>query len=369
MKITLKNELLLSILSSVKGVVLSRPTFPTQSMVLISPTSEGCYFFTQGPEAQIRRFTKDISIEKPEEKLISVPKAYEISRNFPEDSVVSMFFEDDSVTISCDEGNYQLKSLPSEDFPLMDAPDEKDLIKLAERDIKYLLEKTDFCIAIQDPRHYLNGLFLSLYDGKLCAVATDSHRLALSSLKILETSNTEGILPREIVSELKRLLSDTKDIAEVSISAKRIVVSLENIQISAKGLNGQFPDYKKVIPKDFLLEIVLYRKEFLSTLQRASAISTSSLLDEETHVSLIFSEKELLVKSSNADGEEAKVKQDVDYTGDQFEISFNSQYLQDVMKTLDTEKIRLQMRDASSGTRIIGEGSDSDEYIVMPLRL
>ena len=93
------------------------------------------------------------------------------------------------------------------------------------------------------------------------------------------------------------------------------------------------------------------------------------MLDESAHVSLLFSEKELLVKSRNPDGEEAMVKQRIEYTGDQFEISFNSQYLQDVMKTLDTEKIRLQMRDASSGTRIIGEGSDTDEYIVMPLRL
>ena len=82
----------MGVLSSVKGVVPSRPTFPTQNMVLLSPTSEGCFFFTQGPEAQIRCFTSDISIEKPERKLIPVSKTYEISRNFPEDSDFSMVF-------------------------------------------------------------------------------------------------------------------------------------------------------------------------------------------------------------------------------------------------------------------------------------
>ena len=369
MKISLQNKILMSILSSVRGVVPSRPTFPTQSMVLISPYDTGCRFFTQGSEAQIRRFSDDISIEKPEEKLVAVSKIYEISRNFPEDSIISMLFEGDSVAVSCEGAKYQLKSMPIEDFPLIDSPDEKDVIKIAERDLKYLLEKTDFCMASQDPRHYLNGLFFSLDEGKLCAVATDSHRLALSSLDVSSTGKTEGILPREIVSEIKRLLSDTKDIAEVSISSQKIVVTLSNIQISAKGLNGQFPDYKKVIPKEFLVEIVLDRQEFLRTLQRASAISASSLLDDGAHASLIFSSKELLVKSSNPDGEEANIKQSVEYEGDDFEISFNSKYLKDVMKTLDTEKIRLQMRDASSGTRIIGEGSGSDEYIVMPLRL
>ena len=298
-----------------------------------------------------------------------VSKLYEISRNFPEDSIISMIFKGDDVSVSCERGLYQLKTLAADEFPLMDSPNEKDVIELPERDIKYLLEKTDFCIASQDPRHYLNGLLLLVDGGKLYAVATDSHRLALSSLDISATGNVEGILPREIVAELKRLLSDTKEVAEISISKQKIVVSLNNIQISAKGLNGQFPDYKKVMPKDFLLEIVLDRQDFLRTLKRASAISASSLLDDGAHVSLVFSNKELLIKSSNADGEEARIQQSIEYAGDKFEINFNSRYLQDVMKALDTEKIRLQMRDASSGTRIIGEGSDTDEYIVMPLRL
>ena len=369
MKISLKNKSLLSILSSVRGVIPSRPTFPLQSMVLISPATEGCYFYTQGPEAQIRCFSNELSIDKPAKKLISVSKTFEISRNFPEDSEISLLFKDSSVVVSCDGGSYQLNSLPPDEFPLMSEPDKKDIVQIAERDLKYLLEKTDFCIASQDPRHYLNGLFFSLENSTLFAVATDSHRLALSSLAIDSKGNAEGILPRDIAAEVKRLSSETKDVAELSISSQRITISLENIQISAKGLNGQFPDYKKVIPKNFLIEIVIDRQAFLTSLQRASAIASSSSLDEGAHVNLAFSKNELLIKSSNPDGEEANIKQQIKYSEDSFDISFNSRYLQDVLKALDTEKIRLQMRDANSGTRIIGEGSTSEEYIVMPLRL
>ena len=369
MKLTLKNKTLFSILSSVKGVVPSRPSFPVQSMVLISPSKEGCYFYTQGSEAQLRCFSKEISIEKPEKKLISVSKIFEISRNFPEDTDISIVFEGDSAMVSCAGGKYKLNSLPPDDFSLMPEPESKDIIKIPERDLKYLLEKTDFCIAYQDPRHYLNGLFFLLSDKNLSAVSTDSHRLALSALPVSNTGKTEGILPRDIVAEVKRLSSDTKDTAEVSISPEKIVISLKNIQISAKALNGQFPDYKKVIPKDFATEIELERQEFLSSLQRASAISASASSEESAHVSLVFSKGELLIKSSNPDGEEASIKQKTTYKGDAVEISFNSRYLQDVMKVLDTEKICLQMRDASSGTRIIGKGSTTEEYIVMPLRL
>lgn len=370
MNITLKNKSLLDILTSVKGIVPARPTHLYQHMVLVSPAKEGCYFYTQGPDAQIRYYSKELSIDKPVKALISVSKIFEISRNFPEKSDISLLFNDNSFVISCEGSDYQLKSIPADEFPLMKEPDKKDTVELAERDLKYLLEKTEFCIASHDPRPYLNGLLLSLEDNKLFTVATDSHRLAMSSIAVSNKGKISGILPRDIVAEVKRLSSETKDIAEVSMSSEQITFSLKNIQISSKEIKGAFPDYKKVIPKDFLIEIVLVRQEFLRSLQRASAISmSSSVSDEGVHVNLTFSKNELLIKSSNLDGEEANVKQDIEYSEDDFEISFNSRYLQDVMKTLDTEKIRLQMRDASSGTRIIGEGSTSEEYIVMPLRL
>ena len=369
MILTLKNKALLSILSSVKGIVPSRPTFPTQSMVLISPAEKGCYFYTQGQEAQIRYFSDELSIEKPEKKLISVAKVYEISRNFSEKSDIQLSFSKQSAQVSCEGSSYKLNCFPPDDFPVMNEADEKEAIELTEQDLKYLLEKTDFCIAIHDPRHFLNGLFFVVEDNNLSAVSTDSHRLALSAIPVSKTAKTEGILPREIAAEVKRLLSETEDIAKIAIMPQKIVVSLKNIQISAKGLNGQFPDYKKVIPKEFFKEIVLERETFLRSLQRASAILTSSLTKEGTHINLVFSEKKLLLKSSTAEGEEATVEQAIEYKGEPFEISFNSGYLQDVMKALDTKKICLQMRDAGSGARIVGEGSTTEEYVVMPLRL
>ena len=369
MKLKCKNKTLLSILSSIKGVVPSRPTFPVQSMVLISPIKGGSYFYTQGPGAQIRCYSQDISIEKPERKMISVSRIYEISRNFPEENDISVLFNDSSATVSCGGAEYKLNTLPPDEFPLMEEQEKSSSVKLPEQDLKNLLEKTEFCMASQDPRHYLNGLFFSLEDENLSAVSTDSHRLALSSLTVSNSGKAQGILPRDIVTETKKLLSDSKSIVEVGISTQNISVSLEHIQILAKGLNGQFPDYEKVIPKEFSLEITLDREQFLRSLQRAAAILSSFLSDDGLHVSLSFSEKELLIKSKNQDGEEANIKQPIEYDSDPFEIAFNSRYLQDVMKTLDTEKVCLQIRDANSGTRIIGEGSPNEEYVVMPLRL
>ena len=369
MKLSLKNKSLFTILSSIKGVVPSRPTIPSQSMVLISPEKKGCYFYTQGPEAQIRYFSDELSIDAPEKKLIQASKIFEISRNFPEDSDISLSFSDNSALVSCEGSKYKLNCLSADEFPKMKEPDEKETIELAEQDLKYLLEKTDFCIAIHDPRHYLNGLFFLVEDNKLSAVSTDSHRLALGSIPVSTTAMAQGILPRDIVGEVKRLLSETEDAAKITITPEKIVVSLKNIQISAKVLQGQFPDYKKAIPKEFLKEIVLSRENFLRSLQRASAILASPLSEDGLHVNLAFSKKKLLIKSSTAEGEEATVEQAIEYGDDEFEISFNSSYLQDVMKTLDTEKICLQMRDAGSGARIVGEGSTTEEYVVMPLRL
>lgn len=369
MKLDIKNKSLSHVLASIKGVVPVRTSFPHQGMVLISPTKGGCYFYTNGPEAQIRYYTEDISIKQPVEKLISVSRIFDISRNFPEDSDISLTFKDNFAVVSCEGGQYKLNSLPPDEFPLAKESEKGEVVKLAEQDLKYLLEKTDFCMAHQDPRHYLNGLLFFLEDKKLSVVSTDGHRLALSSSPVSNEGKAEGILPRDIVAEVKRLSADRKDTAEISIRPDNITVSLKNIQISAKALNGQFPDYKKVIPKDFSTEIDLEREVFLRSLQRASAILTKASSEGGQNVTLCFAKKELAITSKNNEGEEASVKQITDYDGDKLEIAFNSEYLQDVMKTLDTEKICLQMRDANSGVRIVGTGSVSEEYIVMPLRI
>ena len=370
MQVSIKNRILLEGLSSLRGIVESRPTFPAHAMVLFSPSSQGCHLYTIGSEAQSRLLLTEINIQKPEKALVSVHRLYEISRNIGVDEDISISFDDNSVTVSGGRGIYRLRGMSPEDFPLSEEHDSSDGIKMSEQDLKYLIDKTDFSMAIHDPRFFLNGLFLSS-DGKaLTAVSTDGHRLALSSLPVSAGAEVgESIVPRNVVLELKRLLADDSDkIAELNINQSNIEVSFGNLQIVAKALNGEFPDYKKIIPTNFAHEIKLDREEFMSSLRRAAAISQASA-DSGVSLTLKFSKGSLKLHSRNTEGEEATVEQDSEYSGEPLDISFNPVYLSDVMRVLDTETVLLQIREADSGVRIVGVGSTSEEYIVMPLRI
>ena len=370
MKISVKNKILLEALSSLRGIVEARPTFPAHAMVLFSPCEQGCFLYTIGSEAQSRLLLTDIDVQKPAKALVSVHRLFEISRNIGVDEDISISFGDNSVTVSGGRGVYQLRGMAPDDFPLTEELDSSGSIKISEQDLKYLIEKTDFSMAIHDPRFFLNGLFLSS-DGKaLTAVSTDGHRLALSSLPVsTEGEAGESIVPRNVVLELRRLLSEDSDkIAELSINSSNIVVSFGNLQIVAKALNGEFPDYKKIIPTNFAKEIKLDRAEFTSSLRRAAAISQATT-DSGVSLTLKFSKGSLKLHSRNTEGEEATVEQDSEYSDEPLDISFNPVYLSDVMRVLDTETVLLQIREADSGVRIVGVGSTSEEYIVMPLRI
>lgn len=370
MKISIKNKVLLKALSEVRGIVEPRPTFPAHAMVLFSPCNGGCYLYTLGNEAQCRLLLSELSVEQPCKALVSVHRLFEISRNIDGDEDISISFDASTVTISGARGIYQLRGMPPEDFPLADEPGSAGNVKISEQDLKYLIDKTDFSMAVHDPRFFLNGLFLSS-DGKtVTAVGTDGHRLALSSLAANgEGDSGESIAPRNVVLELKRLLSDdSAKIAELSINPSNIVVSFGNLQIVTKALNGQFPDYKKIIPTNFAKEIKLDREEFTRSLRRAAAISQATT-DSGVSLTLKFSQGSLKLHSRNAEGEEATIEQDSEYSGDPLDISFNPVYLADVMRVLDTETVLLQIREADSGVRIVGIGSTSEEYIVMPLRI
>lgn len=370
MEIKINNKVLLGALSSLRGIVESRPTFPSLSMVMFSPCDEGCYLYTIGSEAQIRLLVTDINVQKPKNALVSVNKLFEISRNIDEKEDISISFAENAVTVSGGRGVYKLHGMPPDDFPLAEETEQSGSVKISEQDLKYLVDKTDFSMAVHDARFFLNGLFLSS-DGKaLSAVSTDGHRLALSSLPASGgVDSAEGIVPRNVVLELKRLLDgDSDKIAEVSITSANIFISFGNMQISAKALNGQFPDYKRIIPTNFSKEIKLDRDEFTRSLRRASSIANAPA-DSSASLTLKFSEGSLKLHSKNSDGEEATVEQSSEYSGDPLDISFNPEYLFDVMRVLDTESVLLQIRDADSGARIVGVGSKTEEYIVMPLRI
>ena len=240
-------------------------------------------------------------------------------------------------------------------------------LHIRQDDLKHLISTTEFSMAKNDARYYLNGMLFEIEDEKITTVATDGHRLAKSTLQLDKPvgEKRQSIMPKKTIAVLQQILGRNEDTLQISISTSDFFINLGGISISAKAINGQFPDYRRVIPASFEQEIMLDRNKTLVSLRRAAAITDG----KPGGATLDFSPGLLRLFVKNTEEEEARVDQEIEYQGEPFKIGFNALYLSEVLQHLYSDTFLLQIRDSSSGVRIVGGDSVPEEYVVMPLRL
>jgi DNA polymerase-3 subunit beta len=225
-----------------------------------------------------------------------------------------------------------------------------------------------FAMAQQDLRYYLNGVMLVIDAGQMSAVATDGHRLAYASVQTEVqggASSQNVIIPRKTVLELLRLLSDNDDPVSIELANNQARFSFSEIRLISKLVEGKFPDYQRVIPKNHRNIALIEREILLRSLQRASILTS----DKFRGVRCVLTNGVMSVVASNSDQEEAHDEIEVDYSGETVDIGFNVTYLQDVLTNLKTEKIRLILSDGNSSALITQPDSEDFKYVVMPMRI
>jgi DNA polymerase-3 subunit beta len=229
-----------------------------------------------------------------------------------------------------------------------------------------LLEKTHFSMANQDVRYYLNGMLLEIAGPVIRAVATDGHRLALCELAIEGADSTpqQVILPRKGVLELQRLVGDNGECG-LSIGSNHLRVQLDGIRFTSKLIDGRFPDYERVIPKPTDTPLLADR------LLLAEGLSRIRILANEKYkgVRLELKPGSVIVQAHNPEQEEAEEEIEVQYEGEALEIGFNVEYLIAALRALDSENVRVELRDASSSCLIQDPELRDCRYVVMPMRL
>jgi len=221
-------------------------------------------------------------------------------------------------------------------------------------------------MAVHDIRYYLNGILFVAEGKQLSLVATDGHRLAFTTATLdVEVPKQEVILPRKTVLEMQRLLSDADGAIEMRFASNQAKFVFEGMEFVTKLVEGKFPDYNRVIPKNHKNSIILGRQTLLSSLQR-TAILTS---DKFKGVRLNLDPGSLRVASNNAEQEEAVDEMDIDYNGQSIEIGFNVSYLIDVLLNMEQEMVKLELTDANSSALITIPEDNSFKYVVMPMRI
>ena len=357
----------LAVLQSVAGIVERRHTLPILANVLIKKTGKSLQITTSDLEIQIRT-TADLDGDTGNfTTTVGARKLIDILRTMPSDQTVSLESSQNKLILKGGKSRFTLQSLPAEDFPLVqEAANFGPVFSVPQKTLKALLSQVSFAMAVHDIRYYLNGILFVAEGKQLSLVATDGHRLAFSSATLdVEVPRQEVILPRKTVLEMQRLLSDKEGAIEMQFAGNQAKFSFEGMEFVTKLVEGKFPDYNRVIPKNHKNIITLGRTTLLASLQR-TAILTS---EKFKGVRLNIEPGTLRVASNNAEQEEAVDELDIDYAGDAIEIGFNVTYLIDALTNMEQDMVKMELADSNSSALLTIPDDAAFKYVVMPMRI
>ena len=357
----------LSLLQSVAGIVERRHTLPILANVLLRKTGPSIEVTTSDLEIQIRTTAELDGDMENFTTTVGARKLIDILRTMPADQTVSLESSATKLILKGGKSKFTLQTMAAEDFPLVqEAANFGPVFSVPQKALKDLLSQVSFAMAVHDIRYYLNGILFVAEGNQLSLVATDGHRLAFASATLdVDVPKQEVILPRKTVIELQRLLSDTQGAIEMQFAGNQAKFSFDGMEFVTKLVEGKFPDYNRVIPKNHKNSITLGRTALLATLQR-TAILTS---DKFKGVRLNIDPGTLRVASNNAEQEEAVDELDIDYGGDSIEIGFNVTYLIDALNNMSQDMVKLELSDGNSSALFTIPDNATFKYVVMPMRI
>ena len=371
MKLSVPQNQLIQPLQLVGGIVERRPDTPILANILLRVTPRGMSI--TGTDLEMEMITH-INLDNAEQGEITLParKMIDICRSLPEDSVVEIRVEGDRATVRSGRSRFTLATLPGAEFPGLDELKEPQELRLSREKLKQLIDKTSFSMAQQDVRYFLNGVCLEIHGNRLCAVATDGHRMSVCSMEIEQEIDEprQIIIPRKAVLEISRLLSDQSEGSEVTlqIGQSHIKFLFPSLVFSAKLIDGSYPDYMHVIPLGNSNQLTADRQLLLQALRRTSILSTSDKI-RSVRLELCSESDSMRIYAHNQEQEEAEEEIEVRYEGVDLEIGFNVSYLIDVLQVLEQEEVSISLGDSGGSCLITVPDEPGCRYVVMPMRL
>lgn len=367
MKFRISREKLLRPLQQVAGVVERRQTMPVLANALF--VLEGNKLSITGSDLEVELVAKIELDEQFEAGEITIPakKLLDICKALPDECVLSFSQEDQKVEIMAGRSKFLLSTLPANEFPNIEDSEGTLAFSIFQDYLKQLIDKTSFAMAQQDVRFYLNGMLLELSKNRIRTVSTDGHRLAMATGEVELDCDTiqQFIIPRKGILEITRLFSEEDMPAHVVLSGNHIRIDTPDLKFTSKLVDGKFPDYQRVLPKQGD-KIILGDKDELKR-----AFSRVAILSNEKYrgVRVVIEDDNLRAMANNPEQEEAEESLPVTYEGTKLEIGFNISYLIDVLNALRGDTVKLSLADSNSSALISDANDESALYVVMPMRM
>lgn len=366
MNINLNKDVLLKPLQLINGVVERRQTLPILANILIE-VDHGILSMT-ATDLEVEIIVQ-LGIDSTASGRITLParKLFDICRSLADGADIAIQTEEDKATVRSGRSRFVLTTLPADDFPDIGEMEDSRSFSLKQGELKRLMDQTAFAMAQQDVRYYLNGMLFEMGSDQLRTVATDGHRLAMAeaAVNIGWDEKTQVIVPRKGVNELQRLLDDMDKDVKVELGINHIRFTTDGMSFTSKLVDGRFPDYEHVVPKNGDKIVIVDRDALKQALVRASILTNEKFRSISVHVK----PGGIVIHARNPEQEHAEEEVEVDYSGDEFEIGFNAAYVQDALGAMSEQQVQLIFTDPSSSCLLHGVANESSRYVVMPMRI
>lgn len=367
MRFVITREALIKPLQLVAGVVERRQTLPVLSNILM--VAEGDQLSLTGTDLEVELVGR-VQLQEPAQPgSVTVParKLMDICKSLSDDARIEMELSGQKMIIKSGRSKFSLTTLAASEFPNVEDSPQAFELSLPQSELRQLIEKTGFSMAQQDVRYYLNGMLLEVSEDSLRSVATDGHRLATSAsvADVPAGGAHQIIVPRKGILELARLLQGGDSPVTLVIGASHIRANVGDYTFTSKLVDGKFPDYQRVIPKNGDKVVLGDRQELRQVFQRIAILSN----EKYRGVRLTLSDGYLKVTANNPEQEEAEETVAVEYEGSSIDIGFNVNYLLDVLSILGSDVVRFTLADANSSALIQGFDDPNSTYVIMPMRM
>ncbi len=367
MKFSVNREQILKPLQAVSGAVERKHTLPILANMLMKVGDGSLTLIGTDLEVEL---CATVPLADPDlipgATTVPAKKLVDICRTLPDGAAIQFSLQDERLIIKSGRSRFTLSTLSESEFPQIEESASSMKFTTTQKQLRRLIELSQFSMANQDVRYYLNGMLFEIADGTLTAVATDGHRLALSRIAVAELQEEfQCIVPRKGILELMRLLDQADSEVTVQLSENHIRADIGEYLFTSKLVDGRFPDYRRVLPRGGN-KIVEGEKDILK-----QAFSRVAILSNEKFrgVRLQLSNGELKLSANNPEQEEAEEAIAVNYEGAELEVGFNVSYILDVLNAIDGDAVRFTLSDANSSGLIENKDDDSALYVVMPMRL
>lgn len=368
MNLTISKEQIINGLQAVQNVVSTRTTLPILSNVLLRAEGEKLALTATDLDVTIS-CEVEAKVKKPGAATVPVKRLFGIVRELSNAEIDMEVDDKNTCSIRSGPSFYKINGLAAEEFPPLPNFKEDKKVTLPQETVKGMLKKTSFAVSTDESRYVLNGIFISLKDHKMTMVATDGRRLAMvdEEVDVSEKSQGEFIIPAKTVNELNRLLVDKGEL-EMRYAENQASFTLKDekgssILVISKLIEGNYPNYRQVIPSETKERVTLVREEFLHALRRAEIMTS----EKSNSVKLSFGKNKLEITANSPEVGEAKESLAINYKGPEMAIAFNPKYMIDPLNSMADDEVFLELIDELSPGVLKINGPFL--YVVMPMRL